>query len=95
MTAFKRALRDDILPLLEEYCYEDFSALQNILGNGLLDLENRRIRQELFEDRQETVLIQALLEPCPEILTSAEALASEESRNEPPTEDSDDGGDGS
>jgi 5-methylcytosine-specific restriction protein B len=87
MAAFKRALRDDILPLLEEYCYEDFSALQNILGNGLLDVENRRIRQELFEDGQENALVQALLEPCPDILTSPEALASGGPEEELPTDE--------
>jgi 5-methylcytosine-specific restriction protein B len=76
IAALRRALRDDILPLLEEYCYEDFAALQNILGTGLVDVENGRIRYELFEDGQENALVQALLQPCPEILTSAEALAS-------------------
>lgn len=86
MTALRRALRDDILPLLEEYCYEDFTALQNILGNGLVDVENGRIRHELFEDGQENALMQALLQPCPEIVTSAEALASMGKEDESPTE---------
>ncbi|MBI1917617.1 MAG: AAA family ATPase [Planctomycetes bacterium] len=75
--AFKRALHDDIIPLLEEYCYEDFSALQNILGNGLLDADKRHIRHELFEEGQDAELVQALLGPCPEILASPEALSSE------------------
>jgi 5-methylcytosine-specific restriction protein B len=74
--AFKRALRDDIIPLLEEYCYEDFAALQNILGNGLLDAENRRIRHELFDENRDADLVQALVGPCEEILTSPEALSS-------------------
>jgi 5-methylcytosine-specific restriction protein B len=87
MAALRRALRDDILPLLEEYCYEDFEALQNILGNGLVDVENGRIRHELFEDGQENALVQALLQPCPEILTSAEALVSEGQEDERPAED--------
>jgi 5-methylcytosine-specific restriction protein B len=87
MAAFKRAVQDDILPLLEEYCYEDFSALQNILGNGLLDVENRRIRHELFEDGQENALVQALREPFPDILTSPEALASREPEEELPTDE--------
>lgn len=75
MPALRRALRDDLLPLLEEYCYEDFTALQSILGHGLLDAANRRVREELFEDGQETALVQALLEPCPEVTTTAEAVA--------------------
>ena len=31
MASFKRSLQDEIIPLLEEYCYQDFTALQNIL----------------------------------------------------------------
>ena len=77
MSALRRALRDDILPLLEEYCYEDFSALQSILGNGLLDVDNQRIRHDLFEDGQEAALVQALMEPCPEVGTSAEAITAD------------------
>src|SRR5262245_37186093 len=51
--AFQRALRYDIVPLLEEYCYGDFAALQSILGIGMVDVENRRIRQELFDEGRE------------------------------------------
>src|SRR5262249_4991596 len=96
MAEFKRALRDDIIPLLEEYCYEDFPALQNILGNGLLDAANRRIRHELFEDGREADLVQALTAPSPEILTSPEALASqqeEEASTEEEAEDESEGAD--
>jgi 5-methylcytosine-specific restriction protein B len=39
--AFKKVLRDDIVPLLEEYCYDDFAALQNILGPGLVGMSHR------------------------------------------------------
>ena len=35
---FFRVVRDEIIPLLEEYCYEDFDALHSILGGGLVDL---------------------------------------------------------
>src|SRR5262249_47905234 len=86
MTALRRALRDDILPLLEEYCYEDFAALQSILGNGLVDVENGRIHHQLFEDGHETALVQALLQPCPEILTSAKTPASRSEEDERPVE---------
>jgi 5-methylcytosine-specific restriction protein B len=80
MAAFKRALRDDIIPLLEEYCYEDLAALQNILGNGLVDMDKWRIRHELFEDGQETDLVQALVDP--EIMASPEALSSEKQQED-------------
>lgn len=75
--AFRRALRDDIIPLLEEYCYADFNTLQSILGSGLVDVDNRCIRDGFFDDGQEDALVQALLQPCPEILASSDALASE------------------
>lgn len=75
LSTFRLVLRDDILPLLEEYCYEDHSALQSILGNGLMDPESRRIRHSLLEEGQEDELVQALLEPCPEITTSPAAIS--------------------
>jgi 5-methylcytosine-specific restriction enzyme B len=88
---FARIVRDEIIPLLEEYCYEDFDALHAVLGNGLVDLANGSIRQELFEDARMTDLVQALLAPCPEIMTSLPATAldgdlvedSEEADDEP------------
>jgi 5-methylcytosine-specific restriction protein B len=91
MSALRRALRDDILPLLEEYCYEDFTALQNILGNGLLDMDNQRLRHDLFENGQEAALVQALMEPCPEVVTTAEAISTDE--QEEPVSDGDEGED--
>jgi 5-methylcytosine-specific restriction protein B len=92
--ALKRALRDDIIPLLEEYCYDDFDALQKILGNGLVDAASRRIRAELFEGGQEDDLVQALLEPSPDVLASPEALSAGKKADEPPADDADsDGGD--
>ena len=48
ISEFCRVLRDDIIPLLEEYCYEDFNLLKDILGSGLVDPEAGRIREELF-----------------------------------------------
>ena len=74
---FAQVLQDEIVPLLEEYCYEDYSALAEILGNGLVDATNQFVRQELFEDSRRADLIQALLEPYPEIATSRQAIASE------------------
>jgi 5-methylcytosine-specific restriction protein B len=57
---FARVLRDEIIPLLEEYCYDDFLALREILGAQLVDIEGARIREELFEANREEDLIQAL-----------------------------------
>lgn len=72
-----RIIQDDILPLLEEYCYEDYETLERILGKGLIDRDNQRVRHELFEPTNNDDLIQALLSPFPEIGTSAEAVSIE------------------
>lgn len=74
---FARVVQDDIVPLLEEYCYEDYSALERILGKSLVDVSNLRIRHDLFSPSREKDLVQALLEPCPDIVTSSKAVAFE------------------
>jgi 5-methylcytosine-specific restriction protein B len=57
---FARVLRDDIIPLLEEYCYDDFQTLGDILGKRIVDTDAGRIRDELFEPTREEDLIQAV-----------------------------------
>jgi 5-methylcytosine-specific restriction enzyme B len=58
---FARILRDEIIPLLEEYCYDDYSTLADILGNEVVDVSATRIRDELFLPKHEENLIQACL----------------------------------
>ena len=74
---FAQVLRDDIIPLLEEYTYEDYAALAKILGLGMVDTQRQRIREEVFESGRTDELIQCLLEPNPEIATAPEALDAE------------------
>ncbi|MCA9040708.1 MAG: AAA family ATPase [Planctomycetaceae bacterium] len=88
--SLKRAIRDDVIPLLEEYCYEDYSTLREILGKQLVDDIGQQIRQELFGDGQESDLISALLEPCPEITSSSDAVASSDLDDENDEFDEDD-----
>ncbi|HZY18982.1 MAG TPA: AAA family ATPase [Ramlibacter sp.] len=57
---FARILRDEIVPLLEEYCYDDFHTLQQILGKDLVDAEAGRIVEELFLPEREDDLLQAV-----------------------------------
>jgi 5-methylcytosine-specific restriction enzyme B len=57
---FARVLRDDLIPLLEEYCYDDFQTLRDILGSALVDVDVGRIREELFAPNREEELIQAI-----------------------------------
>ena len=74
---FAKVIQDDILPLLEEYCYEDYTTLEKILGASLIDIQKQHIRQELFEASNRDKLIQALLAPSPDITASSQALSSE------------------
>ena len=77
LTRFARIVQDDILSLLQEYCYEDYSTLAKILGSGLVDANRQHIRHELFAPDRRDDLIQALLAPAPELSASFQAVASE------------------
>jgi 5-methylcytosine-specific restriction protein B len=79
---FARILRDEIVPLLEEYCYDDFGALREILGADLVDAEGARIREELFEANREDDLIQALSFEEMQSLTLAHGIAATEDTTE-------------
>lgn len=83
LSTLKRVIRDDVIPLLEEYCYDDFTALLNILGAGLVHGESRRIRHELFEEGAEERFKEALRCSFPEIAETPEAL----SRTKPDADD--------
>ena len=56
---FARALHEDIIPLLEEYCYEDYSNLEKILGSRIVDADGQKIRHELFKQSDHEKLLQA------------------------------------
>jgi 5-methylcytosine-specific restriction protein B len=72
---FFRILREEIIPLLEEYCYEDYDALHAILGDGLVDGASRAIRHHLFEEPMRDELVQALRASCPDVMTSLKAAS--------------------
>ena len=72
-----RIIRDDILPLLEEYCYEDYATLTKILGKSLVDEPKQRIRHELFDPAGKDELIQALKAIDPNLDTSIQAVKAE------------------
>src|SRR6185312_8050953 len=71
---FFRVVREEIIPLLVDYCSEDYEALHAILGDGLVDLPNRAIRHDLFEEPTGPNLVDALLQPCPDLLASLKAV---------------------
>ena len=72
-----RVLQEDVLPLLEEYCYEEWDALERILGSGLVDVAKRRFKAELFEPERQSELVQAILAVTPDVSASATAVAAE------------------
>jgi len=56
-------VRDELWPLLQEYCYEDPQTLAAILGadkGGIYDRETAELRYRLFEPGREDALITAL-----------------------------------
>ena len=72
---FAEVLRYDIIPLLQEYCYDDFGALARILGSQLVDTKQQRIKIELLEESKRTQLFQALVGAFSEITATKEAGA--------------------
>jgi 5-methylcytosine-specific restriction enzyme B len=88
-----RAIQDDILPLLEEYCYEDYVTLAKILGKALVDVQQQRLRHELFEPNRKDDLIQALKAIDPSLDTSSAATAAEAKAQAKAQTDADQDGD--
>ncbi len=89
MREFARILRDDIVPLLEEYCYEDYGLLTHILGAAFIDEKGWRIRQELFDNVDADKLTKALLAPNPDIATSDKSVEAEEDTTDDEIEEAD------
>jgi 5-methylcytosine-specific restriction protein B len=83
---FTRVLRDEIIPLLEEYCYDDFETLKGILNISLIDVKAGRIREEMFEPNREAELIQALrfeeMQPVELAQLAAGGVAADETDSE-------------
>jgi 5-methylcytosine-specific restriction protein B len=69
-----RVLLEDVFPLLEEYCYDDWEALGHILGERLVDVTGGRFRMDVFQSGRQDALVQALLALAPEVSASAIAL---------------------
>ena len=86
---FIRILREDILPLLEEYCYEDYTALEKILGRSMVDVNSQLIRHDLFDKSPEDI-VSALLAPSPELSSSAQAISHEEEAEDDSSDEDDD-----
>lgn len=86
-----RVLQEDVLPLLEEYCYEDWEALERILGSGLVDIGNHRFKAELFEPERQPELVQAILAVTPDVSASEAAVEADAAAKADAAESEDEG----
>lgn len=87
--SFARVLRDDVIPLLEEYCYEDFAILEKILGKDIVDSETQSILPDLFADGRHADLIKAFLDNA-DLAVSPQQIATAAAPEEPETEKDED-----
>lgn len=71
LNQFGTIMRDDIIPLIQEYCYDDYSKLEKILGSSIVDSKTLTINDEIFEQSKKELLIQALQAIDPQIATSS------------------------
>jgi len=65
---------------MDENVTSSYLRLEKILGTGLVDVKAQTIRHELFDLSQQDNLVQALLQPCPDITTTNQAAAAEAQR---------------
>jgi 5-methylcytosine-specific restriction protein B len=87
---FLEVFRDDILPLLTEYCYESFETLAAILGAPLVMRGRAGTAARLVEFVDGQTLIQALLQSFEGLATAPETMAVEDPAEAPSSEESDD-----
>lgn len=89
---FAEILRDDIIPLLEEYYYEDFDALVEVLGPAIVKRDERRVDEALFRPGAAHLLIDALKKWYPDVYSSVESADADveddvDEEDEAPTSD--------
>jgi len=71
---FKWIIKEDIIPLIEEYCYGDYSLIAKILGEGVVDVKNQMIKPELFGSSDISDLVTALLAQSPTLRVEVESV---------------------
>lgn len=50
---FARRFRQEILPLLQEYCYDDYDELADYIGSELVDVENTTLKMDMLMDDEQ------------------------------------------
>lgn len=78
---FMQIIKDDIIPLLEEYCYEDYQILAKILGSALVDVSKLRIRSEVFEGDEDNIA-NAIISDFPDLKSTAASVENDQSQPE-------------
>lgn len=78
VSSFARILAEDVIPLLQEYCYEDYSVLGGILGKEIVDAGKQRLNAELLAPDRGSDLIDALLSHHPALATYTTPAVAEE-----------------
>ncbi|MGC9516044.1 MAG: AAA family ATPase, partial [Methanocrinis sp.] len=99
LSSFSRVVQDEIIPLLEEYCYEEYSTLEKILGGEVVDVQKQMIRCEIFEGSIDGEFVRAMSKIskdgsplCPSPISgSSEPADGESDSEEAPDEERTDG----
>jgi len=52
---FARRFRQEVLPLLQEYCYDDYGELAEYIGTDLVDVENALLHSNILYDDEKLV----------------------------------------
>lgn len=79
----RRVFQYELLPLLQEYTYDDSAALARILGTGFFDAERGEPYRELFEEGQEEAFLAALRQWDIAATDDDSAVAVDEADEEP------------
>jgi len=79
-----RVLHDDVVPLVQEYCYDDFDALREILGSGFVDADAEAIRTGVFDRMEE--LRDALARLGPDVVRQESRLEATSEPGDPDAE---------
>jgi 5-methylcytosine-specific restriction protein B len=58
---FAKRFRYEVVPLLQEYCYEDYRTLMDYLGSDLVDMDDQRLKSEILDDPDALVAALAAL----------------------------------
>ena len=58
-------IKDEILPLLQEYCYDNYSILEEILGSKLVNVQKGGFNQQIFSSNGNSLIINAMKELVP------------------------------